>query len=78
MALRTSLFIDLAGNMAARAHQLLGGLQRLGAKGSHSMTVLNRTIQATGRGLDRWATATRQCSPGQRESAQSSRSVTFR
>jgi len=53
MALRTSLFIDLAGNMAARAHQLLGGLQRLGAKGSHSMTVLNRTIQATGRGLDR-------------------------
>lgn len=53
MSLRTSLFIDLAGNMVARANQFLGGLQRLGNSGSKSMNVLHRSIQAAGQGLDR-------------------------
>ncbi|OPY15607.1 MAG: Phage-related minor tail protein [Syntrophus sp. PtaB.Bin001] len=53
MSLRTSIFIDLAGNMSARANQFLGGLQRLGTGGSRSMNVLHRSIQAAGQGLDR-------------------------
>jgi hypothetical protein len=53
MSLRTSIFIDLAGNMAARANQFLSGLQRLGTRGSRSINALHRSIQAAGQGLDR-------------------------
>jgi TP901 family phage tail tape measure protein len=53
MALRTSIIIDLAGNMATRCNQLLGGLQRLGTGGSRAMNVLNNSFAAAGRGLDR-------------------------
>jgi TP901 family phage tail tape measure protein len=53
MALRTSIIIDLAGNMASRCNQLLGGLQRLGTGGSRAMNVLHNSISAAGRGLDR-------------------------
>lgn len=53
MALRTSIWIDLAGNMQQRASQLLQGMQRLGHGGAQSMHVLHRSIEATGRGLDR-------------------------
>lgn len=53
MSLRTSMIIDLAGNLSARAGQFLGSMQRLGTGGSRSMQVLNRSIQAAGRGLDR-------------------------
>lgn len=53
MSLRTSIFIDLAGNMTARANQFLGGLQRLGTGGAKSMNALHRSIDAAGRGLDR-------------------------
>lgn len=53
MSLKTSLIIDLAGNLTSRANQFMGSLQRLGQGGSRSMNVLHRSIQAAGNGLDR-------------------------
>ncbi|OHD24771.1 MAG: hypothetical protein A2Y38_07755 [Spirochaetes bacterium GWB1_59_5] len=51
--LRTSIILDLAGNLAARARQFAGGLGRLGRDGSRSMQLLSRSVAATSRGLDR-------------------------
>ena len=53
MSLRTSIFIDLAGNLQARASQFLGSMQRFGQGSTSSVQVLNRTLEATGRGLDK-------------------------
>lgn len=51
--LRTSMIIDLAGNLAGRANHFLGSLQRLGSNGSRSMQILQRSVHAAGQGLDR-------------------------
>ena len=48
MSLRTSIIIDLAGNLAARANELVGGFHRLGAQGSNSLKTLHNNIQAVG------------------------------
>jgi hypothetical protein len=53
MALKTSLVINLDGNLSSRANQFLGGLQRLGSGGSRSMQILQRSAHAAGQGLDR-------------------------
>ena len=50
--LRTSMIIDLAGNLASRANQYLGSMQRLGTGGSRSMQILQRSVHAAGKGLD--------------------------
>lgn len=51
--LRTSMIIDLAGNLSGRANQFLGSLQRMGSGGSRSMQILQRSVAAAGQGLDK-------------------------
>lgn len=50
--LKTSLIIDLAGNLASRAQQFSSSLSRFSASGSRSMQMLSRSMGAAGRGLD--------------------------
>lgn len=51
--LKTSMIIDLAGNLSGRANQFLGSMQRLGLGGSRSMQMLQRSAHAAGQGLDK-------------------------
>lgn len=51
--LRTSMIIDLAGNLSGRANQFLGSLQRMGSGGSRSMGILQRSVTAATQGLDK-------------------------
>lgn len=53
MSLRTSLIVDLAGNLDKRCREFLRGLQVLGSGGSRSMNLLHNSIAAAGSGLDR-------------------------
>ena len=51
--LRTSILLNLSGNLQARARQFTNGLDRLGRRGSASMRLLGRGVAVAGRGLDR-------------------------
>jgi TP901 family phage tail tape measure protein len=51
--LRTSMIIDLSGNLQGKANQFLGSMQKLGTGGARSMQALQRSLHATGQGLDR-------------------------
>lgn len=51
--IKTSIILDLAGNLQSRAQQFTGGLQRLGKQGSASMRLLGSGVSAASRGLDR-------------------------
>jgi hypothetical protein len=51
--IKTSIILDLAGNLQSRARQFTGGLQRLGKQGSASMRLLGSGVSAASRGLDR-------------------------
>lgn len=53
MALKTSLIIDLAGNIQARARQYGSALGGLARKGRAAMQGLSRAAQTAGAGLDR-------------------------
>lgn len=51
--LRTSIVIDLTGNLARRAHNFGKSLADLGRSGTRHMGGLSRAVSATGRALDR-------------------------
>lgn len=51
--LKTSIILDLAGNLQSRARAFTGSLQQLGRKGHSSMQMLGRGISTASRGLDR-------------------------
>lgn len=51
--LRTSMIIDLAGNLQSKAQQYLGSMQRFAAGSSRSMQMFHRSLDLAGRGLDR-------------------------
>lgn len=51
--LKTSMIIDLAGNLQNKAGQFLSSMQRLGNGGSRSMQILQRAAHAAGQGIDR-------------------------
>jgi len=51
--LRTSILLNLSGNLQSRARQFTNGLDRLGRRGSASMRLLGRGVAVAGRGLDR-------------------------
>lgn len=51
--LKTSIILDLAGNLASRAGQFRNGINRLGQDGSRSMRKLAGGVSAASRGLDR-------------------------
>jgi hypothetical protein len=51
--LRTSIILDLSGNLQQRARQLTGSLSQLGRTGSASMRLFGQGVAAAGRGLDR-------------------------
>lgn len=51
--LRTSLIIDLAGNLASRAQQFTNSLSRFSQSGSRSMRMLSGSMHAVGQGLDK-------------------------
>lgn len=51
--IRSSIILDLAGNLQSRARQFTGGLQRLGNQGAASMRLLNSGVAVASRGLDR-------------------------
>ena len=52
MALKTSLVIDLAGNMQTRARQYGQSLTTMGKAGQAAMRGLKSSAAAAGRGLD--------------------------
>jgi len=51
--LRTSVILDLSGNLQSRAKAFSGSLQRLGHQGHKSMQILGRGISVADRGLQR-------------------------
>ncbi|MGE4406039.1 phage tail tape measure protein [Pseudomonas sp.] len=51
--LKTSIVLDLAGNIDRQARRFAGSLGRLGSQGSRHMGALSRSVGAVGRGLDR-------------------------
>jgi hypothetical protein len=51
--LKTSLIIDLAGNLQGKAQQYLGSMQRFAAGSSRSMQMFHKSLDLAGRGLDR-------------------------
>ena len=51
--LRTSIILNLSGNLQQRARQMTGSLTQLGRSGSASMRLLGQGVAAAGRGLDR-------------------------
>jgi len=51
--LKTSIILDLSGNLQNRARQMTGSLNQLGRQGSASMRLLGRGVALAGRGLDR-------------------------
>jgi len=51
--LRTSILLNLSGNLQSRARQFTNGLDRLGRRGSASMRLLGRGVAVAGRGLAR-------------------------
>jgi hypothetical protein len=51
--LKTSIILDLSGNLQSRSRQFSGSLQTLGRQGSASMQLLGRGMGAVSRGLDR-------------------------
>lgn len=53
MALKTSLIVDLAGNMQARARQYGQALSTMGQKGQTAMRGLKSAAVAAGQGLDK-------------------------
>lgn len=50
---KTSVVIDLIGNISQRAAQFTSSLQRMGNSGSRSMQILGRSAAAAGQGLDK-------------------------
>lgn len=50
--LKTSIILDLTGNMERQAQRFQAGLGRLGTRGSASMRLLSGATAAAGRGLD--------------------------
>ena len=53
MALKTSLIIDLAGNIQTRARQYGSALGGLASRGRAAMRGLSSAAQLAGRGLDK-------------------------
>jgi Phage-related minor tail protein len=51
--LRTSLIIDLSGNLQGKANQFLTSMQKLSTGGSRSMTALQKSVTAVSAGLDK-------------------------
>lgn len=51
--MKSSIIIDLAGNLQARAKQHASSLQSLGRVGSRSMKGLHRSVKSVSNGLDR-------------------------
>ncbi len=51
--LKTSIILDLAGNLQARARQYGSSLVGMGRRGAAGMRLLNRGMTLAGRGLDR-------------------------
>lgn len=53
MSLKTSVIVDLAGNLQRKAKQYDQAMQGFSRSGQHSMSMLNRSMMSMGRGLDR-------------------------
>jgi len=51
--LKSSIILDLQGNMERQAERFSGSLGRLGSRGSRQMQILGRSMTAVGNGLDR-------------------------
>lgn len=51
--LKTSIILDLAGNLERQAKRFTGSLGRLSSQGSRHMGALSRSVSVVGRGLDR-------------------------
>lgn len=51
--IRTSVIVNLAGNLAARARQFTQSMRGFGAEGSRSMSILRNATRAGGQALDR-------------------------
>jgi hypothetical protein len=51
--LKTSIIVNLSGNLQQRAGQFTNSLSQLGRQGSASMRLLSAGVSAAGRGLDR-------------------------
>ena len=51
--LKTSIIVDLAGNLERQAKRFAGSLGRLSSQGSRHMGALSRSVNVVGRGLDR-------------------------
>lgn len=51
--LKTSIILDLTGNMERQAKRFESGLGRLGTRGSASMRLLSGSVALAGKGLDR-------------------------
>ncbi len=51
--LRTSIIVDLSGNLQSKAKQYTNSLNRFGRKGASSMRLLSRGVALAGRGIDR-------------------------
>ncbi|BBO75193.1 hypothetical protein DSCW_26100 [Desulfosarcina widdelii] len=51
--IRTSIILDLTGNLDAKSRQYGRSLERMGNRGSRAVAMMNRGLAAMGRGLDR-------------------------
>lgn len=51
--LKTSIILDLAGNLERQSRRFESSLGRLGSRGSRSLGLLSHSVQAASRGLDR-------------------------
>ncbi len=51
--LKTSIILDLSGNLQSRAKQFSGALQGMSTRGSRSMQVLGRSMHSVSNGIDR-------------------------